>query len=185
MNAKILALCIAALGAFAYVAKAQELEKVEGGALYLTRVGVETHRAEFDVAADCEYVARILNEAEPLADWHCSTSVPSVIMDCEISGVKFDPAWTPDFLLPESLGFSLVLSRGVARGRSGLGFPLDFEYTESGSSYLLTNDYPYAAGNYFTKAAYVLILDTSTGIVEVLDIGGKRNGTGRCARAER
>ncbi len=135
MNVRILALCIAALCAFAYVAKAQELERVEGGALYLTRAGVETHRAEFVVAADCEHVARILNEAEPLVDWHCSTSVPDVIMDCEISDFKFDPAWNQGLRLPESLGFSLVLNRGVASGRSALGgLPLDFEYTESGSS---------------------------------------------------
>ncbi len=185
MNVRILFLCIAALCAFVYVAKAQELERVEGGALYLTRAGFETHRAEFVFPADCEHVARIMNEAEPLVDWHCSTSVPDVIMDCEISDFKFDPAWAPGVQLPESLRFSLVLNRGVATGRSDLGAPLDFEYTESGSSYLLTNDYPYAAGNYFTAAIYVLIIDSSTGSVEVLDIGGKRNGTGQCARAER
>ena len=37
MNVRILALCIAALCVFVYVAEAQELEKVEGGALYLRR----------------------------------------------------------------------------------------------------------------------------------------------------
>ena len=181
MNVRILSLCIAALCAFTYVAEAQELEKVEGGALYLTRAGVETLRAEFGIAADCQSVARILQVAEPLVDWHCSTSVPDVIMDCEISDVNFDPAWTQGLLLPDSLGFSLVLNRGVATGFSDLGLVLLFKYTESGSSYLLTNDYPYAAGNYFTAATYVLIIDSSTGSVEVLDIGGKRNGTGQCS----
>jgi len=42
-----------------------DFETVEGGALYLTRSDFETHRAEFDIAEDCEHVARIMNEAEP------------------------------------------------------------------------------------------------------------------------
>ena len=184
---RVLALCIAALCAFVYVAEAQGVERVEGGALYLTRQFVETHRAEFDVAADCEHIARILNEAEPRVDWHCSTSVPDVFMDCEISDFKLDLA-APTSGLPQvefPLRFSLVLNRGIAYGRSDLGVPLNFEYTQSESSYLLVSDYPYAAGNYFTMAVYSLIIDTFTGSVEVLDIGGKRNGTGQCSRTER
>jgi hypothetical protein len=185
MNMRMLTVCIAGLCAFICVAEAQEMKRVEGGALYLTRAGVETHRAEFVFAADCEHVATILNKAEPLMDWHCSTSVADIRMEYEISGFKLDQTVSPGPRLPESLKFSLVLNRGVARGRSALGFPLDFKYTESGSSYLLTNDYPYASGNSFTRAVYLLILESSAGSVEVRDIGRKRNGTGQCVRSER
>ena len=59
---------------------AAALETVEGGALYLTRLGFETHRAEFLDAADCEHVAGIMNQAEPLVNWHCSTSVPDIVL---------------------------------------------------------------------------------------------------------
>ena len=59
---------------------AAALETVEGGALYLTRLGFETHRAEFLDAADCEHVAGIMNQAEPLVNWRCSTSVPDIVL---------------------------------------------------------------------------------------------------------
>lgn len=71
MTVRILGMCIAALCTFGCVAEAQRRDTVVGGALYLNRLGVETHRAEFDYAADCELVAKIMNSAEPLVDWHC------------------------------------------------------------------------------------------------------------------
>ena len=179
------AICIAVLWPYVCLASAQELKTVEGGALYLTRAGVETHRAEFVFAADCEHVARILNQAEPLVDWHCSTSVPDIVMDCEINGVTLDTDAPAGLQLPKSLPFFLVLNRGAARGSSELGAPLGFTYAESGANYLLTSDYPYAAGNSFTRAVYLLIIDSAAGTVEVRDIGGKSNGAGHCKLAER
>ena len=43
----------------------------EGSELYLLRSGYETHRAVFDYPADCELIAKTMNEAEPLAKWYC------------------------------------------------------------------------------------------------------------------
>lgn len=170
-----------------------DFNTVEGGALYLKRglpgiVGseVETHRAEFDVAADCEHVAKIMNQAEPNVSWYCSTSMPDIEMTCEISGFELDSKAESEtgFQAPKSLEFNLVLNRGVARGSSDLGVLLGFNYTESNSGYLLTSDYPYAAENYFTRAVYLLIIDARTGAVQIRDIGGGANGDGQCKTVE-
>lgn len=163
-----------------------DFETVEGGALYLLRSGVETHRGEFDIAEDCEHVAAIMNEAEPAVRWYCSTSVPDIVMNCEISGFALDPGAETEtsVQVPESLEFSLVLNRGVAQGASDLGVPISFDYTESDSGYLLTSDYPFASENYFTRAVYLLIIDSATGVVQVRDMGGGENGNGECAPSE-
>ena len=163
-----------------------DFETVDGGALYLLRSGVETHRAEFDIAADCEQIASIMNEAEPAVSWYCSTSVPDIVMKCEISGFEMDSEAESEtgFQMSESLEFSLVLNRGVARGSSDLGVPISFNYTKSNNGFLLTSNYPYAAVNYFTRAVYRLIIDADTGAVQVREIGGGANGNGQCQSDE-
>ena len=124
-----------------------------------------------------------MNEAEPSVHWHCSTSVPDIALNCEIS--EFELEAEAGFQPPESLLFSLVLNRGVARGSSGLPLPLTFfTYAESDSGYLLTSDHPYVSGNYFTRAIYLLIIDSTSGAVEVRDIGGRTNGSGECTPVE-
>ena len=169
-----------------------DFKTVEGGALYLMRglpniegTSVETHRAEFDIAADCEHVAKIMNEAEPAVHWYCSTSVPDIMMNCEISG--FEIKAEPDVvaMIPEKLVFSIVMNRGLATGSVDLDLPMDFEYTESDKGYLLTNNYTYASGNSFTKAIYLMIIDSTSGEVEVRDIGGGANGNGTCIPVEK
>ncbi|NIT12955.1 MAG: hypothetical protein GTN99_01525 [Candidatus Dadabacteria bacterium] len=161
-----------------------EFETTEGGALYLNRLGFETHRAEFIYAADCEHVAKIMNEAEPLVDWYCSTSVPDINLSCSVRGVSVDapPEVKAEVTIPESFEFKLRLNRGKAFGISEdySYLPLDFDYTQSADSFLLTSDYPYASGNYFTMAVYTLRINTSGETLEVLDIGGKTNGIGNC-----
>ena len=42
-----------------------------GDQLYLLRSGIETHRAVFDYAADCEFIAKTMNKAEPDVTWFC------------------------------------------------------------------------------------------------------------------
>lgn len=42
-----------------------------GTELFLLRSGVETHRAVFDIAADCELIAKTMNKAEPKVKWFC------------------------------------------------------------------------------------------------------------------
>lgn len=163
-------------------AERNSLEPVEGGALFLTRLGVETRRAEFLNPADCQHVANIMNGAEPLARWHCSTSEPDIRLACTISGFELgEEAAQEGFSMPRSLPFRLVLNRGNAWGESEVGVPLMFKYTESDSSFLLTNDYPFASGNYFTSAVYLMVIEKATGAVEIQDIGGRDNGSGVCS----
>ena len=161
-----------------------DFETVEGGALYLLRSEVETHRAEFVYASDCEHVAKIMNEAELAVSWHCSTSVPDIVMNCEISGFVIDAKPNNLALIPEKLVFSIVLNRGLAQESSDLDLPMDFNYTKSDKGYLLTNDYPYASGNAFSRAVYLMIIDSISGAVEVRDIGGGANGKGVCTIVE-
>ena len=42
-----------------------------GTELFLLRSGVETHRAVFDEAGDCELIAKTMNKAEPRVKWFC------------------------------------------------------------------------------------------------------------------
>ena len=197
---KVMALCVTAVFPLVCVGDNPDFETVEGGALYLLRpIGipslrqeVETHRAEFDVAYDCEHVATIMNKAEPRVSWYCSTSVPDIVMNCEISGFELEAGAETGFLGPEvvafvkggSLVFSLVLNCGVARGSMELDVPMFFKYTESDSGYLLTSDFPFASGNYFTRAFYLLIIDSATGAIQVRNIGGGANGNGECKPVE-
>ncbi|RDH84510.1 MAG: hypothetical protein DIZ80_03255 [endosymbiont of Galathealinum brachiosum] len=43
----------------------------DGTELYLLRRGMETHRAIFDEASDCELIAKTMNKAEPKVKWFC------------------------------------------------------------------------------------------------------------------
>ncbi len=193
---KIIALCATAVFPIVCVGDNPDFEPVEGGALYLLRSEVETHRAEFVDASDCEHVAKIMRKAEPAVSWYCSTSVPDIVMNCEISGFELEAETENSFRGSEllafvkggSLDFSLVLNRGVARGvargSTELDVRMSFKYTESDSGYLLTNDDPYASGNYFPRAFYLLIIDSTTGAVQVRDIGGGANGNGECKPVE-
>ena len=189
---KIIALCATAVFPIVCVGGNPDFETVEAGALYLLRAAVETHRTEFDDASDCELVATTMSEAEPMVSWYCSTSVPDIVMNCEISGFELEAGAETGFLGPEvvafvkggSLVFSLVLNRGVARGSMELDVPMFFKYTESDSGYLLTSDFPFASGNYFTRAFYLLIIDSATGAIQVRNIGGGANGNGECKPVE-
>lgn len=188
-------LCIVCLAVFFPIlgtADNPDFKTVEGGALYLKRglpgiegTSVETHRAEFDIAADCEHVAKIMNEAEPAVRWYCSTSVPDIELNCDISGFKIDAEPEVLAMIPEKLVFSLVLNRGLAEGSLDLDFPMDFEYTKSDTGFLLTNKYPYPSGNSFAQAIYLMIIDSHSGAVEVRDIGGGANGHGECRPVEK
>lgn len=159
-------------------------ERVEGGSLYLMRMGFETHRAEFDDANDCELIAKTMNEKEPSVNWYCSTSVPDINLSCSVRGVSIDvpPEVETVVTIPESFEFELKLNRGKAYGISEdySYLLLNFDYTRSADSFLFTNNYPYASGNYFTSAVYILRVNTSKETLEVLDIGGDTNGVGNC-----
>ena len=103
MKARMLASCVAVLFGFGSGADAQELTKVDGGALYLTRAGVETHRAEFAFAADCEHVAGILNAAEPLVNWH------SIDGDQALEAIRTTDGWASDASDRSMLAFSKLV----------------------------------------------------------------------------
>ena len=183
MNIKTIStLCIVALFPTSASGNNPDFKTVEGGALYLIRLGVETHRAEFLSPEDCQHVASIMNRAEPSVRWHCSTSVPDIVLSCEISGFELDAdaeSWQP-----ESLEFSLTLNRAVARSWDLPPALTFFEYSESDSGYLLTNDFPYPSGHYLSRAIYHLVIDSKSGEVTVRDIGGRNNGSGKCTPVE-
>lgn len=42
-----------------------------GTELYLLRSGIESHRAVFDYAGDCDLIAKTMNKAEPNVNWFC------------------------------------------------------------------------------------------------------------------
>ena len=157
---------------------------VDGGSLFLSRLGVETRRAEFLDARDCRHAATILAAAEPGVEWYCGTSTPDLTLECVVHGYQLAPeAAETGFGMPESLTFTLVLNRGSALGESSVGVPLTFGYTVSESAFRLVSDYPFAEGNYFTSAVNVLVIAIGSGAVEVFDIAGAPNGDGLCAQA--
>lgn len=166
----------------------RDFKTVEGGALYLRRgpLSFETHRAEFDYPADCEFVAKILRKEEPLANWYCSTSVPDIKLKCQIKDfeIVLPESEKTKWNSPKEFGFKLVLNREVAHGELKLNYqpPFDFDYKENDSGYLLTNNYKYVSGNYFTSAFYILSIRKNDLTFEALNIGGQKNGTGNCIK---
>jgi len=42
--------------------------------LFLLRSSVVTHRAVFTYAGDCEFIAKIMNKAEPEVKWFCKSN---------------------------------------------------------------------------------------------------------------
>lgn len=157
-------------------------KRVEGGALYLMRSGVETHRAEFDSADDCRHVAKIMNEAEPLVRWYCSTSVPAIEFVCNISNVLIKNTETGD-VKTENFHFSMILNRNKATTSLTPAIS-SFGYIESAKYFLLTNDYPYANGNYFSRAVYSIKINRNDDSVTVTDINNEVNGEGTCRKLD-
>lgn len=152
---------------------------VEGGALYLNRHGVETHRAEFDYADDCKLIAQAMSEKEPAVKWYCSTSEVPVSYKCKIHNVTFKGAESKSQEASD-LEFGLELSRGVAT--STLQIPMNtFRYQLAGNVLKLTNDYKYVEGNLYSAAVAYIRIDATTGNSQVLSFDLKGNGEGQCS----
>ncbi len=178
MNTYIASILGIILWAFAASSHA---ETVGGGSLYLNRSGVETHRAEFNFAQDCELVAKAMNEKEPLVEWYCSTSQPSIEYDCNIQNVTIEN-WEGTKSTSD-LKFSILMTRGKARTTlsDALG---SFNYEQTDSIIKLSNDYPYLTGNYLSKAITYIRIDTVSGITNILNYGLTNNGKGTCKLVE-
>ena len=61
-----------------------------------------------------------------------------------------------------------------------LGAMGSFEYKESDTALVLTNDYPYADGNYLSRAVYTMRLNREGGSLTIWDINMDENGSGKC-----
>lgn len=175
------AITAALLLSFSMLAFSQD-EAVEGGSLYLVRNGFETHRAEFDDALDCEYIAKVMNEKEPLVTWLCSTSEKPRVFSCLIKGLTIIDHDGEVSVIP-SMDFELSLNRG--RASSDLPSPRwnvakSFTYTETDQVIKLTNDYPYVAGNFISYAIAYITIDPETSAARALDFDMQDNGSGQC-----
>jgi hypothetical protein len=163
-------------------AEPHNIQTVEGGALYLIRSGVETYRAEFLDKEDCKYIAKIMNEAEPLVRWHCSTSSLPIKYKCSISNIRIKNTETGE-VTTENVDFVMSLNRNKASTSRSLDPAFSsFDYEESEKYLVLTNDYPYVNGNYGSRAVYKIRVNTQNGSVAVLDINMDINGEGICEK---
>lgn len=161
-------------------AEPHNIQTVEGGALYLIRSGIETYRAEFLDKEDCKYIAKIMNEAEPLVRWHCSTSSLPIKYKCSISNIRIKNTDTGE-VTTENVDFVMSLNRNKA-SISLTSAISSFDYEESEKYLVLTNDYLYVNGNYFSRAIYKIRVNTQNGSAAVLDINMDVNGDGICKK---
>lgn len=155
-------------------------EPVEGGALYLKRFGVETLRAEFTSAADCELIAKKMSAAEPNVSWYCATSTAPVVLKCNLNDVTVKNT-DKGTKTTNSIDFELTMNKGKAR--TNLTSAVDsFDYKHSESYLLFDNDYSHVDGNIYSRAITKLRLSVETGELVALDINMSPNGTGRCTK---
>ncbi|MEZ8107330.1 hypothetical protein [Vibrio cortegadensis] len=157
---------------------ARTFETVEGGALYLKRFGIETLRAEFTNAADCELIAKNMSAAEPNVSWYCSTSTAPVVLKCNLNDVTVKNT-DKGTQTTESIDFKMTMNRGKASTDLTSAIS-SFDYNYSEPYLMLSNNYPYVDGNFFSRAITKLRLNLETGEIVALDINMSPNGTGHC-----
>ncbi|EGQ7835440.1 hypothetical protein V3H38_23000 [Vibrio parahaemolyticus] len=165
-------------GFFTSTSSARTFETVEGGALYLKRFGVETLRAEFTNAEDCELIAKNMSAAEPNVSWYCSTSTDPVALKCNLNDVTVKNT-DKGTQTTESIDFKMTMNRGKANTNLTSAIS-SFDYHYSEPYLMFSNDYPYVDGNYFSRAITKLRLNLETGEIVALDINMSPNGTGHC-----
>lgn len=177
---KKIATLILYVSAMSASAEPHNFQTLEGAALYLMRSGFETHRAEFANAHDCRHIAKIMNKAEPLVRWYCSTSTLPFKYNCRISNVQVINTDTSD-VAAVNTNFSMSLNRNKA-STSLTSAASSFSYKESEKYFELTNDYPYVNGNYFSRAIYKIRINRQNGSFIVSDINLDENGRGVCEK---
>ena len=123
------AITAALMLSFSMLAFSQD-EALEGGSLYLVRNGFETHRAEFDDALDREYIAKVMNEKEPLVSWLCSTSEKPRVFACLIKDLSILDHDGEVSVIP-SIDFELPLNRGRADSDLPWDAADSFDYNET------------------------------------------------------
>lgn len=148
----------------------------------MKRFGVETLRAEFTNAADCELIAKNMSAVEPNVSWYCSTSTNPVIIKCNLNDVTVK---NPDngTQTTESMDFKMTMNRGKA-STDLTSAVSSFGYNYSKPYLMFHNDYPHINGNYFSRAITKLRLNLETGEIIALDINMSPNGSGRCNQQE-
>jgi len=153
-------------------------EIVDGGFLYLFRSDFETHRAEFNSAIDCEFIARTMNATDSKEVWHCSTSKAPPKFKCSLTGVTIinSEKNTKETL---SLNFTISLTKGKANTTLASGIS-SFNYVESGNIIKFTNDSQDVHSNYFSRAVTYITIDLDTSLSRVLNFYLQENGSGSC-----
>lgn len=180
-------LLITALSLYSALALAH-VDPVEGGSLYLDRGEgrLETHRAEFDYAGDCELIAAAMNKAEPDVTWLCSTAVKPRVFECSISDiVRVGFGNDSDVVIRLPVWhFEMELNRGKARMSNPAHLPNDystrFDYTETDKGLALVNGGPYVDLDQLGQAMSYMTVDFKTSVARVLDSGMQENGRGTC-----
>lgn len=158
----------------------RDFKTVEGGALYLERAGVETLRAEFTDASDCELIAKNMREAEPRVRWYCSTSTEPVEFNCTLRNVVIKNT-DQNTQTIENFDFKMQINRGIAD--TNMHAAISRFNAKSSKPYLiLKNNYPFIDDNYFSRAITTLRLNSTTGELVSLDINMLQNGVGSCEK---
>lgn len=164
--------------------EARDFPYTKGGTLYLKRGGnpglsdpVETRRAEFLIAEDCELIAKIMQKAEPNVEWYCSTSEEPIIYNCEFDGVKYKDVETKKQMV-EKGSFKVSIERGKAFADFTWDVNVEKETIE------FKNTYPYK-DDALAKAKDKMKIDIKSGNLKIFDILENQNGSGKCKKIDK
>lgn len=177
---KLLPISVFSFLIFTTKLSAGNFETIDGGALYLKRFGVETLRAEFTSAADCRLIAKNMRAAEQRSHWFCSTSEAPITFNCNLNKVTVINTDKGTQSTTGKFEFKITLNRGKANSEELSPAISSFDYEYSKPYLMLTNDYLYVDGNYFSRAITKLRLNRETGKLVALDINMSPNGSGDC-----
>jgi hypothetical protein len=160
---------------------ARDFNFVEGGSLYMKRFRVETLRAEFINASDCELIAKNMRAAEPNVDWYCSTSTEPIILNCHLKNVLIKNT-DKKTASTENFNFKISINRGKATTDDLTSAIDSFDSKRSKPYLILTNDYRDVDENYYSRAITTLRLNLDTNELVALDATMNQNGIGNCQK---
>jgi hypothetical protein len=156
---------------------------VETGSVYSVRNSSEAHQATLNPTRDCEHSQQQLNWEEPNAKWPCPTSGKPQSYKCSLNGVVIENG---DDKTKETVDLDFTLAISGEKVKSSLMPPASsFDYADTGSVIILSNDYPDADRHYLSKAVAYIMIDKATlsSIAVTFDL--KENGNGKCSIAAR
>jgi hypothetical protein len=153
------------------------LSPTGGGSLFLKRNKIETLRAEFYAAEDCELIADAMQKKEPDVRWYCSTSEPDQVFECDIKELR------PIDENGKVVDFGKELKVTMNRDQALVSFRpsvASYKAVKGKDEVRLTSDSVYPNGNSYIKVTALSEINTKTGKMVFKGTDGKKTGEANC-----